>query len=148
MNSICVFSVLMFTSSVNALFSIPGNVYFDINNYYDSTCNNTTDYSTELTFYCSNEDDINGMPSCCYDIIEQFAPFYNPQFNKCYELTVNNKTNYIDYGCRSADIGSLTSMQVLAIIGVLFLLLFVVGFIALISKIMCGACQKSSYNSI
>lgn len=148
MKSSIVFFVLMFTSYSDAFLDVPENVYFDINNYYDSQCEKGSTNSTELVIYCSNSDDTNGIPSCCFDIIKKFAPFDNPEFDKCYSLNVNNRTNFINYTCRSADIGSITTIQVLAVIGCLCMILFLGGLFILMCRICFIGAKQRMYEQI
>ena len=91
------FLFFMLATSVNAKWSVPENVKFSVNKFSDMRCQNSMNSTTELVFFCPNSDDVNGKPACCFDILNKFAPFENPSFDKCYRLSINNVTDFINY---------------------------------------------------
>ena len=140
--------VLSIPIIVNGKWTAPENVKMTITEYFNDTCQNSPNVTTNLIFYCDNSDDMKGLPTCCYDILKNFAPFPNPTFNKCYDLEVNEIKSFTKYECDTADFESITDLQVLAIIGLLCILILLIGFLIVILRICYGSYKQYNYEKL
>ena len=137
---------LLFVSQCYGSFTVPKNINFNVGYYNTSNCLKEPYYDNSFVGLCTNTDMRGGYYECCYDILDKLTVNRNISFNVCYTDVFNGTTTYMKYDCDGADINSVSSLEIFAIIGLLCIVAIGLSFMCLLCRYLFCNKDKNGYN--